>query len=96
MKICPTCNAQLPDDATFCSACGTAIAAAAPAPEQAAAPEQTAAPEQAAPVYTQPAPQYAPAPVVNPYDHTAEFDADDISENKCYAMLIYLMSLQNY
>ncbi len=24
------------------------------------------------------------------YDHTAEFDAKDISDNKCYALLLYL------
>ncbi len=34
---------------------------------------------------------YAPAPVIDPYDHTAEFEAQDISENKVYCMLIYLM-----
>ena len=31
---------------------------------------------------------YAP---VDPYDHTAEFDRKDISDNKVYAMLVYLM-----
>lgn len=31
----------------------------------------------------------APKATVN-YDHTAEFDAKDISENKCYALLLYL------
>ena len=31
------------------------------------------------------------APVVDPYDHTAEFDPRDISENKVLAMLPYLM-----
>ena len=31
---------------------------------------------------------YAP---VDPYDHTAEFDPQDISDNKVYAMLVYLM-----
>ena len=39
-------------------------------------------------------PQYAPqqyVPVVDPYDHTAEFDAQDISENKVIAMLVYLL-----
>ena len=34
---------------------------------------------------------YAPAPVIDPYDHTAEFDAQDISDSKVYCMLIYLM-----
>ena len=31
---------------------------------------------------------YAP---VDPCDHTAEFDPQDISDNKVYAMLVYLM-----
>jgi len=31
------------------------------------------------------------APAVNPYDHTAEFDKTDISNNKVYAMLVYLL-----
>ena len=30
---------------------------------------------------------------VDPYDHTAEFTAADISENKIYAMLPYVMSI---
>lgn len=34
-------------------------------------------------VYTQ--------PVYDCYDHTAEFDANDIAENKIYAMLVYLL-----
>lgn len=33
-------------------------------------------------------PRYAP--VVDPYDHTAEFDPKDISDNKVVCMLIYL------
>lgn len=37
-------------------------------------------------------PYYAPAaPMFDPYDHTAEFDAKDISENKVISMLVYLM-----
>lgn len=34
-------------------------------------------------------PAYAPA--YDPYDHTAEFDPNDISDNKVFAMLCYLM-----
>ncbi len=34
-------------------------------------------------------PAYAPA--YDPYDHTAEFDAKDISDNKVYCMGIYLL-----
>lgn len=37
------------------------------------------------PVYTQPA--------YDPFDHTAEFEADDISANKVVAMLPYLMGI---
>lgn len=32
------------------------------------------------------------APVVNPWDHTDEFDAADISENKVYALCAYALS----
>jgi uncharacterized membrane protein len=34
-------------------------------------------------------PQYK----INPYDHTNEFDAKDISENKVFAMLPYLLGI---
>ena len=33
------------------------------------------------------------APAAGPYDHTAEFDAKDISENKVFAMLPYLLDI---
>lgn len=36
-----------------------------------------------------PPPNYAPA--YDPYDHTAEFTAKDISDNKVISMLVYLM-----
>ncbi len=42
----------------------------------------------AAPVYTAPV-----APAYDPFDHTAEFDAQDVSDNKCFAMLVYIMSV---
>ncbi len=32
------------------------------------------------------------APEVDVFDHTAEFDAKDISDNKAFAMLVYLLS----
>lgn len=38
----------------------------------------------------------APVAAVDPnaqFDHTAEFDAKDISDNKCFALLPYLFSL---
>ena len=36
-------------------------------------------------------PQGAFAPAYDPYDHTGEFDPKDISDNKVFAMLCYLM-----
>ena len=39
-----------------------------------------------------PAPVYA-APAFDPYNHTHEFDAKDVSENKVIAMLVYLMGI---
>lgn len=78
MKICPTCNAQLNDDAAFCTNCGTFF-------NDAPAYQQT-------PNYQNYQTYQAPA-AADPYDHTAEFDAADISENKVIAMLIYLLGI---
>ena len=36
---------------------------------------------------------FAPAPMFDPYDHTAEFETKDISDNKVFCMLPYLMSV---
>ena len=36
-------------------------------------------------------PAKAPAAAVDPFDHTAEFDPKDISDNKVIAMLCYLL-----
>lgn len=98
MAFCTKCGAQVPDGSVFCTSCGAPVGAA-PAPEQPAA---QAAPQQAAAPAPAPAPQqqyqqqyqqpqYQQA--VNPYDHTAEFDAKDISENKVYAMATYMLSV---
>ncbi len=67
MKLCPRCNMQLEDAASFCPNCGT----------------------QFIPNATVSAPPYMP---VNPYDHTAEFDPEDIAENKLFAACTYLFS----
>lgn len=48
--------------------------------ERAVPPQQNAVP-----------PQQAFVPAYDPYDHTAEFDPKDISDNKVFAMLCYLM-----
>lgn len=77
MKTCPNCHAQLDDNAIFCTACGTQFGAN---QQGAVPPQQNAVP-----------PQGAYVPPYNPYDHTAEFDPKDISDNKVFAMLCYLM-----
>lgn len=80
--ICPKCGAEVADGAAFCTTCGASMVAAetaAPAPEP--TPTPAAAPVYAAPVY------------MDPKDHTAEFDAKDISDNKVFAMLPYIMSV---
>ncbi len=87
MKNCPKCGNSCDDAAVFCNKCGTALAAQ-PAQNQA---QQNQAPQYQAPQYQ--APQYQPRPVVDLSDHTAEFDRADISENKVFAMLPYLMGM---
>ena len=82
MKICPNCNAQMDDTAAFCTKCGAKI-------ENAQQPNPGNGNQgQAAPNYAPQQPQYAP--IYNPYDHTAEFDRKDISDNKVFCMLVYL------
>ena len=58
------------------------------APQPPVAPQpQYVQPTYQAPAYTQPVARY------NAYDHSDEFDAKDVSDNKPYAMLIYLSSV---
>lgn len=78
MKICPTCNMQLDDQAVFCRNCGTRVSPREEAPGKTGYDSG----------YYQP-----PEPVPSPWDHTAEFDARDIQQNKLFAMLIYLVGL---
>lgn len=79
MKTCPNCRSEVRDDAAFCPVCGTTLESIPTLPR----PEQTYTP----PVYT------PPVPMFDPYDHTADFDAGDIAENKLPCMLAYLLSI---
>ena len=81
MKTCPKCNTQLSDDAMFCTNCGTSFQNANPQPQQNAY-------QNTQQTYTQPV-----APVVNVYDHTAEFDVQDVHDNKIFAILCYIMGI---
>ncbi len=77
MKICPKCQAQLDDNAMFCTNCGTQFSN----PSNGQQPPNYYAYQQS----------YAASPAYDPYDHTAEFDPKDISDNKVMSMLVYLM-----
>ncbi len=87
MKVCPSCNQQLDDSALFCDVCGTQFQTQNNEPT-----EQYNAPQYNQQQYNQQynAPQYNYTPAYDPYDHTAEFEAADISANKVIAMLVYL------
>lgn len=86
MKNCPNCNAQLPDDAVFCTNCGTNLGAAPVQPPMPQQPQQ----QYQQPPYQQPAP--APAPEPNPFDHTDEFSEEEVHDNKIFALAIYALS----
>lgn len=85
MAFCEKCGAQIPENGTFCAACGAPVAAQAQAPEQ--QPQPPVYPQQ--PVYQQPV--YPPQPAYDPADHTAEFDPEDVSQNKVIAMAAYIL-----
>lgn len=101
MKSCPVCKAELYDEAVFCTNCGADLRHAEPSQENAIPPQNNAVPPQGNAAYSSPTPPpvnnnayynnqaYAYQPL--PYDHTHEFDPKDISENKVYCMLTYLL-----
>ena len=93
MITCPKCGTQLEDGTTFCTSCGAPIAADQPAPAPAPGPAPQGTYQQAP--YGQPAPGYqqpyaAPAYSYDPADHTAEFDAEEVADNKILAASCYI------
>lgn len=83
MAFCAKCGTQVPDGVAFCTSCGAPMGAAAPGPD--AAPQQN--------YQTNYQQQPYPVQTVDPWDHTAEFDPQDVSENKVFALLGYVFSL---
>jgi len=87
MITCPNCHCQNVDNALFCTVCGTPIGVT---PQFHAEEGLSQAAEHKAEF--EPQPVDAPIiPLVDPYDHTADFSSGDISENKVAAMLLYLL-----
>lgn len=75
MAFCKNCGTNLPDEATFCPSCGTAVEGA-PAPQA----EQPQATPNVEPV------QYQEAVA----DNTQGFDAADVQNNKVMGVLSYI------
>ena len=84
MAFCQKCGSQVAENASFCQVCGAPVA------EQPAAPEQQPAAQYQAPQYQQ---YTMPIQYVDPSDHTADFDSEDISANKVVAMSAYMLSV---
>lgn len=84
MIKCPNCKNEVTDEAAFCPVCGNALNTI-PGYDPDFHPEVKPNP---APVY----PVYTPVqPVPDPFDHTGEFEQEDIRENKLVSMLVYLL-----
>ncbi len=88
MKFCGKCGQQIEENIKFCPACG--------APMEEAAPEAVPA-QEPAPIAQEPAPvqnqndfSQKLSELNNTADTTAEFDANDIANNKVMAVLAYL------
>ncbi|MGI5888302.1 MAG: zinc ribbon domain-containing protein [Oscillospiraceae bacterium] len=86
MKVCPNCGANVEDDTQFCPNCGFNFATGQQPQSQ---PQPQEGQYQQGP-YQQGQYQQPVQPAYDPYDHTAEFEAEDISNGKPYAMLLYL------
>lgn len=99
MKTCPNCGAQLVDEAMFCGKCGSQLKDENLNARETVQMETPAMEEPEKPYYDSGVNQhYSNAqstyqPVPEPWDHTAEYDAKDISDNKVVAMLGYLLGV---
>ncbi len=98
MKICANCGAQIPDDAVFCNNCGSSLSDSS-APQQGNPDMSAGNGNFQQPNYGQPQQQYQqqqyqqPYPAYDPKDHTQEFDAKDIADNKLFAAYAYLIPI---
>ena len=93
MKNCPHCNAQVADNASFCTSCGNPIPASAAPNLNKNTPPQAQPPQGQPPVYTPPYNPQQPVSQVNEFDHTAEFSQNEIHDNKIFALAVYMLSV---
>lgn len=84
MPFCANCGKELQTENRFCAYCGTKAEESETAGEQKVNPIPPVPPIPPAP--PKPAPK-----LVDQTDHTANFEKDDISENKVICMLPYLL-----
>ncbi|HJD21119.1 MAG TPA: zinc ribbon domain-containing protein [Candidatus Gemmiger faecigallinarum] len=85
MKHCPHCGNQIKDEAAFCPYCGSRFEQPGSVGDSAQGQPQSGTPG-----------GYPPQPnvvMVAPYDHTREYAAQDVSDNKVFCMVIYLMGV---
>lgn len=95
MPFCAKCGTQMEDNAKFCPSCGNPVE---PVPVQAAAPAQQAANSAQQPVHP-PVQQTPPVQqqnfaataqkLIDTPDSTAEYDPNDIAQNKVMSVLSY-------
>ena len=99
MKTCPNCGKQIADDAAFCNNCGVSVAENTqnPTPSQGSQTQQGPQPQpQPTPQPTQnlgQVPYQQPFVYTDPKDHTKEFDAQDIADNKIIAVAAYVFGI---
>ncbi|MBR2877079.1 MAG: zinc ribbon domain-containing protein [Clostridia bacterium] len=91
MKICSNCGAQAMDDAAFCGECSAQFPPMYQAPQNQGYQQPQGGYQQAQGGYQQAQGYQYQQQMYNPYDHTAEFDPKDISDNKVISMLVYLL-----
>lgn len=97
MKICQNCGAAVEENSLFCTNCGAKIALEdTPAQEAPAFDRQQEARRSEGASYSsawQDPSGMGQVPIYNSYDRTAMFDGRDISDNKLFAVLPYLLGV---
>lgn len=91
MKICHNCGASANDDASFCTACGASFLSQGTPANEPPARNSSFDPAYNPTANNQYQAYAAPPPFsADPIDHTKDFTPEDISENKVFAVCVYL------